>query len=278
MEVKVGLDNFDYSLSSALLWGNCRAHYQEFKEKNTISDLVLTALEAIPVIGQGVSLVESGIHHLSTCIDTKALLEIGQIANRRLNQNTVDQPFDVETPNGNVTTNNDANAPNISSLEEAKKLFEETDSLDSVPREYWQPLLNLYRNEVINFLILESRVEAGEIRILIPLSEFAEGMHQKNLERLAKYRFVNRNLDPVKVSKELLKAFDKDNSLKTIPREQWDVLYEYFKQSMVSQAVSNHLVPGGAIPVYMRESMLKYYADMARIIDNAIQKDRNNSQ
>jgi len=55
------LNKKDYTISNALLWGNCLAHCQKASQGALGSRLVhviITCLEALPIIGQIASLIE----------------------------------------------------------------------------------------------------------------------------------------------------------------------------------------------------------------------------
>ena len=53
----------EYTISNALLWGNCQSHWHVFKAESnwsgkTVVHVTLASIEALPVIGQFVSLIE----------------------------------------------------------------------------------------------------------------------------------------------------------------------------------------------------------------------------
>ncbi len=81
--IKYSLSHSEYTLRNALVWGNCFSHYRKASSERPFLERLfhgtLSAFEALPVLGQAVSLAEMGVVHLLNDLSPTNRLAIEKI-------------------------------------------------------------------------------------------------------------------------------------------------------------------------------------------------------
>ena len=84
------MPEFEYNIENALLWGNCVNNFEkslQAKGGKRFALGLLSAVEAIPIIGQAISLIETGVHKLQGRV--KKQQEVPQELQDQMTQITV---------------------------------------------------------------------------------------------------------------------------------------------------------------------------------------------
>lgn len=254
------LENFNYNLSNALLWGNCRAHFHAYKEKRNLNDLFLTIIEALPIIGQGISLLETGYYSLRDRISAR--------------QPT---PQDIELHTFAITVlESDSESESELSFDEAMELFKKENSLFSIPRMHWESMYDSLGSKLITDLIFEDKVEKGEVRRCFPPEDIIQAQIISDVKRVDTLkRALNPKVKPSTVSEGLRNQFEANETLDSIPQDLWDDLLDYYENKTIDAAIGVYTQPRGIIPKYEKVHLVLYYAKLVGMIDAAISASRS---